>query len=168
MKITIKGPPLSIYDGGLFDVGINYPKEYPMQPPKVVFSTPIWNCNISYTDGAVCVETLQKDWTMTTRIDNIIHSLYTLMLCPNPDSAFHSYIGAQFINNKDLYDQTARYWTSVYAGGTDKFPEFENKVSRVMDEGFTEKQSVEKLSIFGWDVEKSIQMLIKELAESFS
>ena len=167
MKFTIKGPIGSVYEGGSFDVCFNYPQEYPIKPPNVFFLTNIWNCNISYDNGAVCLETLQKDWTPSVRSDRIIYSIYTLMLCPNPDSAFHDYIGAQYKNNKDLYDETARYWTTKYAGGQNQFPEFDTKVRLLMNEGFGERKSVEKLSIFNWDVDKSREMVLRELNEQF-
>ena len=166
MKVQIKGAEKSIYEGVVFNLCINFPKEYPNVPPNVFFSTSIWNCNISYETGAVCLETLKSEWKISVSIETIIFSICSILLYPNPDSAFHDYIGGQYKNNKSTYDETARYWTKFYAGGSGTFPEFEDKVARLSAEGFTKYKSLEKLSICSWDLDKARSMLIRELSES--
>ena len=47
-KITIDGPKDSAYENGVFDLQLFLPEDYPMSPPKVIFSTRIYgNCLIS-------------------------------------------------------------------------------------------------------------------------
>eukprot|EP00434_Breviolum_minutum_P034428 symbB.v1.2.030472.t1/scaffold3440.1/size56587/1 len=46
-KAWLKGPEGTPYSGGLFDIDIEIPPEYPYNPPKMKFDTKIWHPNIS-------------------------------------------------------------------------------------------------------------------------
>jgi ubiquitin-conjugating enzyme (huntingtin interacting protein 2) len=55
LKGTIKGPDGTPYEGGVFTVNIEIPKQYPFEPPKMKFDTKIWHPNISSQTGAICL-----------------------------------------------------------------------------------------------------------------
>jgi ubiquitin-protein ligase len=55
LKGTIKGPEGTPYEGGLFQVNIEIPKQYPFEPPKMKFDTKIWHPNVSSQTGAICL-----------------------------------------------------------------------------------------------------------------
>lgn len=52
---TIAGPQGTPYEGGLFQIDITIPKQYPFEPPKMKFLTKIWHPNISSQTGAICL-----------------------------------------------------------------------------------------------------------------
>lgn len=52
-KATIPGPSGSPYEGGSFDVDIRIPPDYPFSPPKLIFLTKVYHCNIA-PNGAIC------------------------------------------------------------------------------------------------------------------
>ena len=52
---TITGPEGTAYEGGVFDVDILIPTEYPFEPPKMKFITKIWHPNVSSQTGAICL-----------------------------------------------------------------------------------------------------------------
>jgi ubiquitin-conjugating enzyme (huntingtin interacting protein 2) len=59
---TIQGPQGTPYEGGIFQISIEIPKQYPFEPPKMKFSTKIWHPNISSQTGAIClVRSLKHD-----------------------------------------------------------------------------------------------------------
>jgi ubiquitin-protein ligase len=62
LKGSIAGPPGTVYEGGLFEIDITIPANYPFEPPKMKYITKIWHPNISSQTGAIC---LVRD-TMTT------------------------------------------------------------------------------------------------------
>lgn len=55
LKGTIQGPMGTCYEGGVFDIDIEIPKQYPFEPPKMKFTTKIWHPNISSQTGAICL-----------------------------------------------------------------------------------------------------------------
>jgi ubiquitin-conjugating enzyme (huntingtin interacting protein 2) len=52
---TIQGPTGTPYEGGVFEITIDIPKQYPFEPPKMKFNTRIWHPNISSQTGAICL-----------------------------------------------------------------------------------------------------------------
>ena len=51
---VLPGPKDSPYECGLWHVDIILPKNYPFEPPKMKFITPLWHPNISSQTGAIC------------------------------------------------------------------------------------------------------------------
>eukprot|EP00494_Astrolonche_serrata_P012608 UN12712 len=56
---TIKGPDDTAYAGGIFNVDINIPSQYPFAPPKMKFITKVWHPNVSTQTGAICLDILK-------------------------------------------------------------------------------------------------------------
>lgn len=52
---TLQGPKGTVYEGGVFDVDIVIPQQYPFVPPKMKYITKIWHPNISSQTGAICL-----------------------------------------------------------------------------------------------------------------
>jgi ubiquitin-conjugating enzyme (huntingtin interacting protein 2) len=55
LRGTIQGPEGTPYEGGVFEIDINIPDQYPFEPPKMKFLTKIWHPNISSQTGAICL-----------------------------------------------------------------------------------------------------------------
>jgi ubiquitin-conjugating enzyme E2 G2 len=51
------GPEGTPYDGGCFRASLSFPKDYPLNPPVMKFTSPLWHPNI-YPDGTVCISIL--------------------------------------------------------------------------------------------------------------
>lgn len=56
---------------------------------------------------------------MTLR--TVLLSLQALLAAAEPDDPQDAVVAKQFKENQDMFRQTARHWTFVYAGGTHNF-----------------------------------------------
>ncbi|CAJ0651915.1 8489_t:CDS:2 [Entrophospora sp. SA101] len=80
---TITGPADSPYAGGIFFLDINFPQDYPFKPPKVVFRTRIYHCNIN-SSGQICLDILKDNWSPALTISKVLLSICSLLTDANP------------------------------------------------------------------------------------
>ncbi|KAJ2029116.1 hypothetical protein H4S03_007552 [Coemansia sp. S3946] len=111
---TIVGPSDSPYSGGVFFLDIHFPQEYPFKPPKIIFRTRIYHCNIN-SQGQICLDILKDNWSPALTISKVLLSICSLLTDANPhDPLVHS-IAQQLLNNRAEHDRTAKEWTKRYA-----------------------------------------------------
>ena len=111
---TIIGPDDTPYEGGVFKLKINFPSDYPFRPPKIVFDTPIYHCNIN-SNGGICLDILKDQWSPALTISKVLLSICSLLSDPNPNDPLDIDIANLYIKNKEQYDKNAREWTFTYA-----------------------------------------------------
>lgn len=80
---TILGPPGSVYEGGVFFLDIHFPSDYPFKPPKVIFRTRIYHCNVN-SQGMICLDILKDNWSPALTISKILLSVCSLLTDCNP------------------------------------------------------------------------------------
>ncbi|KAG7095111.1 hypothetical protein E1B28_005896 [Marasmius oreades] len=113
-KGTIPGPEGSVYEGGVFNVDVTLPADYPFSAPKVSFKTRIYHMNIS-DRGDICIDILKHNWSPALSLFKVMLSLSSLLTDPNPKDPLVSGIANQYITNRKAHDDTARQWTTLYA-----------------------------------------------------
>eukprot|EP01028_Stygiella_incarcerata_P008520 TRINITY_DN3722_c0_g1_i1.p1 TRINITY_DN3722_c0_g1~~TRINITY_DN3722_c0_g1_i1.p1 ORF type:complete len:188 (-),score=40.59 TRINITY_DN3722_c0_g1_i1:82-645(-) len=111
---TIQGPGESPYEGGIFFLDIHFPKDYPFKPPKVVFSTRIYHCNVN-ANGTICLDTIGDKWNPVLTISKVLLSIVSLLANPNPYDPLVGSIAKQLLTNKEKHDDMARDWTRKHA-----------------------------------------------------
>eukprot|EP01100_Stratorugosa_tubuloviscum_P015824 TRINITY_DN94_c0_g1_i1.p1 TRINITY_DN94_c0_g1~~TRINITY_DN94_c0_g1_i1.p1 ORF type:complete len:250 (+),score=122.75 TRINITY_DN94_c0_g1_i1:27-776(+) len=111
---TILGPEASPYAGGIFFLDIQFPQEYPFKPPKVVFRTRIYHCNIN-SSGSICLDILKDNWSPALTIAKVLLSVCALLTDANPKDPLVENIASQYMNDREGHDRTAREWTKRYA-----------------------------------------------------
>ena len=156
-KGRIKGPIDTCYQGGIFDVDIIIPDDYPFKPPKMKFDTKIWHPNISSVTGAICLDILKNEWTPALTIRTALISLQALMCEPVPNDPQDAVVAKQYMSDIKLFNETAKHWVEEYAN-----PErnFEKKIKEITEMGFTEEQARNALEQNNDDVEKAINFLV--------
>jgi len=113
-QATIIGPEDSPYSGGMFNLNIQFPTDYPFKPPKVSFSTKIYHPNIN-SNGSICLDILRSQWSPALTISKVLLSICSLLTDPNPDDPLVPEIARVYKQDRDKYNDTARSWTNRFA-----------------------------------------------------
>mgnify|MGYP001270373739 CR=1 FL=1 len=115
LYVEIDGPTETVYEGGKYNVEVYFPRDYPMVPPKCLFSTKIYHPNIDKL-GRIDLDILRNDWSLALQISEVLKSLQVLMSSPNFDSYYDPDIGLHFQNDLEGAQMKAREWNFTYAG----------------------------------------------------
>jgi ubiquitin-conjugating enzyme E2 D/E len=113
-RATIVGPEGSPYHGGIFNLNITIPADYPFKAPRIVFSTKIYHCNVN-SNGSICLDILKDNWSPALTISKALLSICSLMDDPNPNDPLMPDIANLFVKDKAKHDANAREWTARYA-----------------------------------------------------
>ncbi|KAG8371754.1 hypothetical protein BUALT_Bualt13G0121200 [Buddleja alternifolia] len=80
LSIYFVGTP---YERGIFFLDITFPSDYPFKPPKVVFKTRIYHCNVD-SAGNVSLDILKDGWSPALTISRVLVALRSIFT--NPDA----------------------------------------------------------------------------------
>jgi ubiquitin-protein ligase len=111
---TIMGPGSSPYQGGVFFLDINFPNDYPFKPPKVIFRTRIYHCNIN-SNGQICLDILKDNWSPALTISKDLLSICSLLTDANPHDPLVGSIAQQYLSDRTSHDKSAAEWTRRFA-----------------------------------------------------
>ncbi|CAG8489244.1 9366_t:CDS:2 [Paraglomus occultum] len=114
--VIIAGPSQSPFEGGVFNLELFLPEDYPMAPPKVRFLTKIYHPNIDKL-GRICLDILKDKWSPALQIRTVLLSIQALLSAPNPDDPLANDVAQHWKENEQAAIATARDWTRSYAQG---------------------------------------------------
>ena len=68
----IPGPSKSPWEGGVYELTLEFPEDYPSSPPKAKFRDKLFHPNI-YPSGAVCLSILneEEDWRPSLKVSDV-------------------------------------------------------------------------------------------------
>ncbi|KAJ5182192.1 Ubiquitin-conjugating enzyme E2 [Penicillium cf. viridicatum] len=115
LTILLTGPAGTPFSQGLWELHLKMPDDYPKSPPKATFKTKIWHPNMEELTGAVCVDTLKRDWQPNLTLRDVLVTISCLLIYPNPDSALNASAGALMQENYDAFAHQAKLMTSIHA-----------------------------------------------------
>merc|ERR1719231_293839 len=154
---TIKGPVGTCYEGGVFNVDINLPADYPFVPPKMKFITKVWHPNISSESGAICLDILKNEWSPALTVRTALISLQALLSAPEPDDPQDAVVAKQYKESHAEYVKTAKFWTDTYA---QEEKNEDAKVAGLMDMGFEREAVVKALKDSDDDENVALEKLL--------
>jgi ubiquitin-conjugating enzyme (huntingtin interacting protein 2) len=157
-KGTLKGPEGTPYEGGTFTIDIKIPGDYPYNPPKMKFDTKIWHPNISSQTGAICLDVLGKEWSPALTIRTALLSITAMLSAPEPDDPQDAEVADQYKKNRELFNQTAKYWTDTFAQAS-QHDDLQQKLKKLTDMGVDEGTARAALDKAGGDPTRAINEL---------
>lgn len=94
----LEGPRDTPYENGVFPARLTFPSDYPLSPPKLVFTPAILHPNI-YANGEVCISILhppgddphqyeraEERWSPVQNVEKILLSVVSMLSEPNVES----------------------------------------------------------------------------------
>ena len=113
-EACITGPEESPYEGGNFQLSIEFPKDFPFKPPKVEFTTKVYHPNVKST-GTICLDILKDAWSPDITVSKILLAIQNLLINPNIDHPLEPEIAELYKKDKNAYNEKAKEWTEKYA-----------------------------------------------------
>ncbi|KAH3899874.1 probable Ubiquitin-conjugating enzyme E2 7 [Saccharomycodes ludwigii] len=116
----IQGPPDSPYENGVFNAKLNFPSDYPLSPPKLIFTPSILHPNI-YPNGEVCISILhppgadpnmyelaEERWSPVQSIEKILLSVMSMLSEPNVESGANIDACKLWRDNRKEYEKQVK------------------------------------------------------------
>ncbi|KAI9128116.1 hypothetical protein K1719_001109 [Acacia pycnantha] len=114
-RVTIIGPPDTLFDGGFFNAIMLFPPNYPLSPPTVRFISEMWHPNV-YPDGRVCISILHppgddpngyelasERWSPVHTVESIVLSIISMLSSPNDESPANVEAAVMWRDKKDEF-----------------------------------------------------------------
>ncbi len=122
-RVTLTGPRDTSYKNGLFYLSVQFPPDYPNNPPEVCFLTPIYHVNVNPRVpttpkgeglGHVCISTLNW-WKPECKMRELLTNIFALFYMANPDSPYGLDRADELRYNRAVYEEKIKYFTQKYA-----------------------------------------------------
>ncbi|XP_066107646.1 ubiquitin/ISG15-conjugating enzyme E2 L6 isoform X2 [Saccopteryx bilineata] len=102
------------YNLRAFDLRIDFPKDYPLRPPTVTFTTKIYHPSVD-SDGQVCLPIISKEnWKPYTKAYQVLETLNMLVNRPELEEPVRLELADLLTQNPELFNQRAEEFTLEY------------------------------------------------------
>lgn len=113
-QAELEGPQGTPYETKFFRLKLVLGVEFPQSPPRGFFLTKIYHPNVDMTTGAICVNTLKRDWTSETTFSHVLSVIRCLLIVPFPESSLNDEAGKLFMESYDEYSKRAHLMADVH------------------------------------------------------
>ncbi|PRP86791.1 hypothetical protein PROFUN_05008 [Planoprotostelium fungivorum] len=125
-EASIIGPSGTAYEGGLFIAILKFPTDYPLSPPKMIFTTEMWHPNV-YPNGEVCIsilhppgddpmhyENASERWSPVQSVEKILLSVVSMIAEPNDESPANIEAAKMWRTDKKQYENIVKRTATGY------------------------------------------------------
>lgn len=114
LQAELEGPQGTPYESKFFRLKLVLGVDFPSSPPRGFFLTKIYHPNVDMSTGAICVNTLKKDWTAETTFSHVLSVIRCLLIVPFPESSLNDEAGKLFMESYDEYSKRAHLMADVH------------------------------------------------------
>eukprot|EP00992_Anisonema_acinus_P009187 TRINITY_DN5380_c0_g1_i1.p1 TRINITY_DN5380_c0_g1~~TRINITY_DN5380_c0_g1_i1.p1 ORF type:complete len:189 (+),score=33.40 TRINITY_DN5380_c0_g1_i1:57-569(+) len=109
-------PTQSLYSGGIFQLSVTFPSNYPFKAPTVRFQTKIFHPVVN-PDGRICMGLLTDTWSPACTMTRIFQALNAVLLDPGAykDEFIFAHASQLITDDNDEFCRIAREWVVKYA-----------------------------------------------------
>lgn len=111
----VTGPEGTPYEGGLFNLQLTFPRNYPFKPPDVKFTTQMFHPSVKKDTGEICSDIIKGDWKPTHNVKYILMLIRQLLQNPASETPLEAEIGQLYLTNKEEFNMKAKEYTQKYA-----------------------------------------------------
>eukprot|EP00455_Lapot_gusevi_P001993 TRINITY_DN10770_c0_g1_i2.p1 TRINITY_DN10770_c0_g1~~TRINITY_DN10770_c0_g1_i2.p1 ORF type:complete len:155 (-),score=23.66 TRINITY_DN10770_c0_g1_i2:33-497(-) len=104
---SIVGPNETPWEGGIYNLRLVFGEQYPDKPPKVKFCCEMFHPNV-YSDGSICLDILQDQWSPIYTVSTVLTSIQSLLTDPNPASPANPEAARMFSSDIKSYNRRVR------------------------------------------------------------
>jgi len=119
-RVFVEGPKETPYEGGVFQMLMQFPADYPMMPPTLRFVSEFWHPNV-HSDGRVCISILhppghdemsgelpEERWLPTQTVTTVVLSVMSMLSDPNFSSPANVDASVEWRKNFEAYKKRCK------------------------------------------------------------
>lgn len=114
--VEFHGPKDSLYEGGLWQVHVTLPRDYPYHSPSIGFKNRLFHPNVDEMSGSVCLDVINQTWSPMYELVNIFDMfLPQLLSYPNASDPLNSEAAALMMQDYEKYSQRVKDYVRKFA-----------------------------------------------------
>jgi len=91
----------------VFSLRMTFGEQYPEKPPRVRFTSEVFHPNV-YSDGTLCMDIIQDQWSPIHNVCTLLTSIQSLLTDPNPASPANPEAAQLFTEDTNGYNRRVR------------------------------------------------------------
>jgi ubiquitin-conjugating enzyme E2 S len=118
----MEGPADTPYVGKYFILRFTFGPDFPTTPPTAHFLTKVYHPNVDISTGAICVNTLKRDWKPSHTMKHCLAVIRCLLLEPFPESSLNEEAGKLFMESYQEYFKRTKLHADIHGRATSVKP----------------------------------------------
>ena len=116
LMVKFRGPEGTLYQGGIWQVLVQLPDQYPFRGPYIRFRNKIYHPNIAEVSGSVCLDVVNDAWTALYDLNTIFETfLPQLLMYPNAEDPLNCNAAALYIHRPKEYTKKVTQFVRKFA-----------------------------------------------------